>query len=156
MNITNFVFGLQSKKLSNEVTESLKLLSCSCWAYIGVLVQSPLLKCLRNDFLIFSSLRYGSPTCVCILSLFDSTSMLNTSTTGFSIVCMYFVFYWKSILLQKNPVVLGISTMMLLFDCLLKIWHVSKILEILSGKHLLDTKICESSPRLDYFFVIIF
>ena len=101
-NITNFVFVLQSKKLSEKVTKSLKLLSCSRWAYIGVLVQSPLPKCLRNDFLIFYSLGYRNPTCVCILSLLDSTSMLNTSTTGSSIVCMYFVFYWKSILLQKT------------------------------------------------------
>ena len=45
------------------------------------LVQSHLLKCLWNDFLIFSSLGYGS------------TSILNNSTTGSSIVCMYFVFY---------------------------------------------------------------
>ena len=93
MNITNFVFGLQSKKLSEEVTESLKLLSCSLWAYKGVLVQSPLPKCLRYDFFIFSYLGYGNPTCVCISPLFDSTSILNTFTIGSSIVCMYFVLY---------------------------------------------------------------
>ena len=60
---------------------------------MGVLVQSPLPKCLKNDFLIFSSLGYGSPTCVCLLPLFDSTSILNTSTTCSSLVCMYFVVF---------------------------------------------------------------
>ena len=122
-----------------------------------MLVQSPLPKCLRNDFLIFSSLGKGSSTCVCISSLFDSTSMLNTSTKGSSIVCMCFVFYLKINPITKNPFVLGISTIMLLFDWLLNIWHVSKILEILNGEHLLkDTKNCEFSPRLDYFLLLFF
>ena len=72
-----------------------------------MLVQSPLLKCLRNDLHIFSSLGKGSSTCVCISSLFDSTSILNTSTKGSSIVCMYFVFYLKINPITKKPFCIG-------------------------------------------------
>ena len=44
------------------------------------LVQSHLLKCLWNDFLIFYSMGYGS------------TSILNTSTTGVLVECVCILF----------------------------------------------------------------
>ena len=87
-NITNFLFGLQSMKLSKKIIETffISLLS------IGLLVQSSLSKCSGYDLLkVFSSSGYGSLICVFISMislLFDNKSILNTSATGFSMVCI--------------------------------------------------------------------
>ena len=60
---------------------------------IGLLVQSSLSKCSGYDLLrVFSSSKYGSLICVfisVISLLFENKSILNTSATGFSMVCIY-------------------------------------------------------------------